>query len=80
MDLNNLVSKIEDFQLNPIVGIDFGFKNLKTQEVLSCISKGDSYVVVAGSGVGKTALCIDKFVNTPVEFCRKNNIRLSKGV
>ena len=70
MELDKLLDYVEEQQNKTFTGIPLGFNRYSS--ILPSISKGSSYVILAGAGVGKTAFTIDKFLMTPVRFAYNN--------
>lgn len=70
MNLDELIDHIDIQQEKEITGIPLGFDRFKN--VLTCIPKQSSVLVVGGSGSGKTAFVIDKLLINAVTFCKEN--------
>ena len=70
MNLDKLLDYIEKQQEKEITGIPLGCDRFN--EILPSIEKGSSWIVLGGSGSGKTALVIDKFLVNAIRFAFDN--------
>jgi len=70
MNLDELINHIDIQQEKEITGIPLGFDRFK--EALPCVPKQSSIIILGGSGSGKTAFVIDKFLVNAVLFCKEN--------
>lgn len=70
MELDKLLDYVEEQQNKIIAGIPLNFNRYNF--ILPSIEKGDSWLIMGGSGSGKSAFAIDKMFIDPLLFAYKN--------